>query len=84
MDLHVNLRSRRDLAGQIYRELRAAILDGRLRRGERVPPTRELALRLEVSRNTVSTEVGSIYRKLGVSSRSAAVDRATAIGLLGA
>ncbi|WP_164017680.1 PLP-dependent aminotransferase family protein [Pyxidicoccus trucidator] len=54
MDLHVNLRSRRDLAGQIYRELRAAILDGRLRRGERVPPTRELALRLEVSRNTVS------------------------------
>ncbi len=54
MDLHVNLRSRRDLAGQIYRELRAAILDGRLRRGERVPPTRELARRLEVSRNTVS------------------------------
>ena len=54
MDLHVNLESRRDLAGQIYRELRAAILDGRLRRGERVPPTRELAKRLSVSRNTVS------------------------------
>ncbi|NMO17855.1 PLP-dependent aminotransferase family protein [Pyxidicoccus fallax] len=54
MDLHVNLENRRDLAGQIYRELRAAILDGRLRRGERVPPTRELAERLSVSRNTVS------------------------------
>ncbi|MCY1019158.1 PLP-dependent aminotransferase family protein [Pyxidicoccus sp. MSG2] len=54
MDLHVNLQSRRDIAGQIYRELRAAILDGRLRRGERVPPTRELAKRLSVSRNTVS------------------------------
>ncbi|MBZ4418038.1 PLP-dependent aminotransferase family protein [Myxococcus sp. RHSTA-1-4] len=54
MDLHVNLESRRDIAGQIYRELRAAILDGRLRRGERVPPTRELARRLSVSRNTVS------------------------------
>ncbi len=54
MDLHVNLQSRRDLAGQIYRELRTAILDGRLRRGERVPPTRELARRLKVSRNTVS------------------------------
>ncbi|OJH37505.1 PLP-dependent aminotransferase family protein [Cystobacter ferrugineus] len=54
MDLHVNLQNRRDLAGQLYRELRAAILAGRLRHGERLPPTRELALRLDVSRNTVS------------------------------
>jgi LuxR family maltose regulon positive regulatory protein len=37
-----------------------------------------------VSRNTVSSEVSSIYRKLGVSSRGAAVEQATAIGLLGA
>ena len=44
---------------------------------------REVAERLFVSRNTVSSEVGSIYRKLGVSSRSDAVERATAIGLLG-
>jgi LuxR family maltose regulon positive regulatory protein len=44
----------------------------------------EIGARLFVSRNTVSTEVGSIYRKLGVSSRSEAVDRATEIGLLGA
>ncbi|MFF1876927.1 LuxR C-terminal-related transcriptional regulator [Leifsonia sp. NPDC058230] len=43
----------------------------------------EIGARLFVSRNTVSTEVGSIYRKLGVSSRSDAVNRATAIGLLG-
>ncbi|HEX5858304.1 MAG TPA: LuxR C-terminal-related transcriptional regulator, partial [Microbacterium sp.] len=43
----------------------------------------EIGARLFVSRNTVSTEVGSIYRKLGVSSRSEAVERATAIGLLG-
>ncbi|MBN8233325.1 PLP-dependent aminotransferase family protein [Corallococcus macrosporus] len=54
MDFHVELQGRRDLAGQIYRGLRAAILDGRLRRGERLPPTRELALRLDVARNTVS------------------------------
>ncbi|MGP4027800.1 hypothetical protein [Actinomadura sp. 3N407] len=33
MDLHVSLMGRRDLAGQIYRQLRAAILDGRLRAG---------------------------------------------------
>jgi LuxR family transcriptional regulator, maltose regulon positive regulatory protein len=43
----------------------------------------EIGARLFVSRNTVSSEVGSIYRKLGVSSRSEAVDRATAVGLLG-
>ena len=44
---------------------------------------REIGERLFVSRNTVSSEVGSIYRKLGVSSRGEAVSHATAIGLLG-
>ena len=44
---------------------------------------REIGDRLFVSRNTVSSEVSSIYRKLGVSSRHDAVERATAIGLLG-
>ena len=44
---------------------------------------REIGERLFVSRNTVSSEVGSIYRKLGVSSRSDAVQQATAVGLLG-
>jgi LuxR family maltose regulon positive regulatory protein len=44
----------------------------------------EIAARLFVSRNTVKSEVTAIYRKLGVSSRSEAVQRATAIGLLGA
>ncbi len=42
-----------------------------------------IAERLFVSRNTVSSEVTSIYRKLGVSSRRDAVDQATAVGLLG-
>ena len=45
---------------------------------------REIGERLFVSRNTVSSEVGAIYRKLGVSSRNEAVERATEIGLLGA
>jgi LuxR family maltose regulon positive regulatory protein len=44
---------------------------------------REIGERLFVSRNTVSSEVSSIYRKLGVSSRGAAVEAATTIGLLG-
>ncbi|MEV0799524.1 AAA family ATPase [Kribbella sp. NPDC050281] len=43
----------------------------------------EIGHRLFVSRNTVSSEVASIYRKLGVSSRNDAVQHATAIGLLG-
>jgi LuxR family transcriptional regulator, maltose regulon positive regulatory protein len=38
---------------------------------------------LFVSRNTVSSQITSVYRKLGVSSRQEAVDRATALGLLG-
>ena len=44
----------------------------------------EIASRLFVSHNTVRSQVGSIYRKLGVSSRSDAVGHATTIGLLGA
>ena len=43
----------------------------------------QIGQRLFVSRNTVSSQVGSIYRKLGVSSRSDAVQRATTVGLLG-
>jgi LuxR family transcriptional regulator, maltose regulon positive regulatory protein len=42
----------------------------------------EIASRLFVSRNTVKTEAVSIYRKLGVSSRSGAIERAVAVGLL--
>jgi LuxR family maltose regulon positive regulatory protein len=44
---------------------------------------REIAERTFVSRNTVSSQVSGIYRKLGVSSRTDAVEQATAVGLLG-
>jgi LuxR family transcriptional regulator, maltose regulon positive regulatory protein len=44
---------------------------------------REIGARLHVSRHTVKTQAISVYRKLGVSSRSAAIDRVEAIGLLG-
>lgn len=55
MDFHVSLDGHRgDLAARIYRQLLDAVLDGRLRPGERLPPTRELARRLDVSRNTVA------------------------------
>src|SRR5262245_64420406 len=54
MDLHVSLQGPGDLSTRIYRQLLDAVLDGRLRPGERLPPSRELALRLDVSRNTVT------------------------------
>ena len=53
MEVHIRLGERGDFSVQIYRQLLAAILDGRLSPGERLPPSRELARRLDVSRNTV-------------------------------
>ncbi len=65
-ELHIDLISRGDLTTQIYQQILAAIRDGTLCGGERLPPTRELAERLAVSRNTVA----------------AAYDRLTAVGYL--
>jgi GntR family transcriptional regulator/MocR family aminotransferase len=39
---------------QVYTQIRDAIRDGRLRSGDRLPPTRELALTLGRARNTVA------------------------------
>jgi GntR family transcriptional regulator/MocR family aminotransferase len=57
VDVHVGLAGpfgRGDVSGQIYRQLRGAVREGRLRPGDRLPPTRELARRLGVSRTTTS------------------------------
>ena len=43
---------------------------------------REIGQRLAISRNTVKTQAISIYRKLAVTSRSAAVQRAEELGLV--
>ena len=53
MDIHLSLEGRRDLAGQIYRQFRDAIRDGRLTASQTLPPSRELSRQLAVSRNTV-------------------------------
>lgn len=59
------------LARQIYAQLRAAILDGRLRAGDRLLPSRELARRLGVARLTVATAYewlqaeGYVYGRVG-------------------
>jgi GntR family transcriptional regulator/MocR family aminotransferase len=55
MDLAVDLSARGDRSTAIYRALLDAIRSGRLGSGDRLPPTRELATDLGVSRNTVAT-----------------------------
>lgn len=54
MDLQVTLDGRADLAGQIYRQIREIILGARLPPGQMLPPSRDLARQLGVSRNTVT------------------------------
>ncbi|SDG25927.1 transcriptional regulator, GntR family [Paraburkholderia phenazinium] len=50
--MQISIHGRQDLTGQIYRQLRAGIIDGRLASGERLPSTRDLAGQLGVSRKT--------------------------------
>ena len=45
---------------------------------------REIGERLHVTRNTVKTQAIAVYRKLGVSSRNDAIDRAAELGLTNA
>jgi GntR family transcriptional regulator / MocR family aminotransferase len=54
MDVHVSLGTVGDRTESIYRQLSAAIVEGRLAGGEALPPTRELAATLGVSRTTVA------------------------------
>ncbi|MDI9653884.1 GntR family transcriptional regulator, partial [Burkholderia cenocepacia] len=48
----IRIEGRHDLTGQIFRQLRTAIVDGRLEGGARLPSTRDLAKQLGVSRKT--------------------------------
>lgn len=52
LDLQVPPRGSRDRLRALHRQIRDAILDGRLQPGLRLPPTRELARVSGVSRNT--------------------------------
>src|SRR5690606_23044875 len=54
MELHIVIDGDKDLAGQVYRQIRNAIHAGRLTDGEQVPPSRLLAQQLGISRKTVS------------------------------
>jgi GntR family transcriptional regulator / MocR family aminotransferase len=48
------------LAGQLYQQLRDAIMAGRLQPGDQLPSSRQLARELGVSRHTVTTAYGSL------------------------
>ncbi|HEX5848935.1 MAG TPA: LuxR C-terminal-related transcriptional regulator [Rubrobacter sp.] len=75
------LRTRRPREGQLDVELTERELEVlRLLDGELT--TRQMAERLYVAPSTVRTQVKSIYRKLGVSSREQAVDEARNRGLI--
>ena len=54
MDLHISLVGRKNLSSEIYRQIRRAIADGRLRPGDSLPASRDLARSLQVSRTTVT------------------------------
>lgn len=54
MELHVVINGRKDLAGQLYQQLRGAIESGRLAAGTQLPPSRLLAEQLGISRKTIS------------------------------
>ena len=56
MDLFIDRAAERGLGSQLYDQLRDAIVDGRLRTGDRLTPSRALAAELGMSRFTV-TEV---------------------------
>lgn len=75
------LRPRKPREGQLDGELTEREFDVlRLLGGEL--STRQMAQNLYVAPSTVRTQIKSIYRKLGVSSRQQAVEEAVARGLL--
>src|ERR671931_252695 len=54
MTFHISLTGRKNLSAEIYRQMRDAILNGLLAPGNSLPPSRELARTLGVSRMTVT------------------------------
>lgn len=60
MEMHIVIKGDKDLAGQLYQQMKDAIHSGRLAAGSQIPPSRLLAEQLGISRKTVST----VYAKL--------------------
>ncbi|MCF4166635.1 PLP-dependent aminotransferase family protein [Zavarzinia compransoris] len=69
----------RPLAAQLYEGLRAAILEGRLRPGQRLPASRALAADLGLGRNTVTAALERLAADGFVVARGAAGTRVAAL-----
>lgn len=72
VDLHVSLDGRADLTGQVYRQIRTAVLEGRLRDGDPLPSVRTLATTLGISRTTVGVAYDRLAGEGFVRTRSGA------------
>ncbi|MEU4216446.1 PLP-dependent aminotransferase family protein [Actinoplanes sp. NPDC026623] len=83
MEVAVRLDRTGGLTGQIYRQLRDAVLDGRLRRDEALPSSRELAEQLKVSRNTVMTAYERLVAEGYLTGRAGAGTFVSALSLTG-
>jgi GntR family transcriptional regulator/MocR family aminotransferase len=60
MELFIDPSQRRGVADALFEQLREAIVNGRLRAGDQVPPSRDLAGELGISRHTVTTVYGRL------------------------
>jgi GntR family transcriptional regulator / MocR family aminotransferase len=72
LDLPVRVEGRGDYTAGVYRALRAAIADGRLQPGDRLPPTRRLATELDLARNTVAAAYDRLTAEGFVTGRAGA------------
>ena len=60
MDLFLDPTLKGAKTSELFEQLREAIVSGRLEAGDRLPPTREVAAQLAVSRSTVTTVYGRL------------------------
>ena len=63
LDLTAEAEGGRGLSNRLYRELRKAVLEGRLGSGDKLPSTRDLAVSMALSRNTVSEAYERLVRE---------------------
>ena len=72
MDVFLDPTVKRRSARALFEQLRNGVISGRLAAGDRLPPSRELAERLGVSRSTVTTVYGRLAAEGFIEGRAGA------------
>ncbi len=72
MDLFLDPTIRGGKTGALFEQLREGIVSGRLTAGDRLPPTRDIAAQLGISRNTVTTVYGRLAAEGYIEGRAGA------------